>query len=638
MQCLSRCIVISKGAIRPPNSAERYALIHRYFTTLHFKPLTRPHTGALYGRAQIQASFSRIRTYSNAPKEDKLQHEKVHPTGKQEEPLQGANTHPLPPPPPSYENWSPFYRRLARALPQTIRRPTSEDLLKATDSFWARARIRFKWFTIRSFRRFGADDISAFLTWFLMSQTLWILVGTTTFFSVIFATLNSLRLQEYVARVLSDYFTQETGIQITFESAIVPKWKDSRLSFKNVSVSRNVPDADHSISTQESIVQLTLDSVDVTLSLLRWLEGKGLIQDAIVRGVRGSIDRRFLAHDPTLEPASFRHTYSQGSFHLTSLQLDDILVTMRQPYHRPFTISIFNASINNFRKQWLFYDLLSEADGVVGMYDGCLFSLHRPQMVDGHSRDDKAKMARFRIDGVNVSHLQSMSSSDESSSSSPISWIKSGKVDAVLDFRFPHDPSTDIDLPAILSELATNISTAAAGKKSETQLIKSDQKGRVLGQKELARPALAAPSSDEDVSPLKVSVDIDIRFRDVKAAVPLWKSDLSYSNSALIRPIVAFMNANRTLIPISCRLNKDLEDFDGSWTLWETGLMDDISLKVYDALAFHVAQNNINGRLKTVSLWSLQVTAATVINMIRNILDPAATQIRDIYLSEGAGY
>jgi distribution and morphology protein 31 len=132
-------------------------------------------------------------------------------------------------------------------------------------------------------------------------------------------------------------------------------------------------------------------------------------------------------------------------------------------------------------------------------------------------------------------------SSDDISPSSPISWIKSGKVDAVLDFRFPHDPSTEVDLPAILSEIATNISTAAVGNKTDTQIIKGDQKGRVLGQKELARPALAAPSSSDEASPLKVNVDIDLRFRDIKAAVPLWKSELSYSNSALIRPIVAFM-------------------------------------------------------------------------------------------------
>jgi mitochondrial distribution and morphology protein 31 len=97
-----------------------------------------------------------------------------------------------------------------------------------------------------------------------------------------------------VARALSDYLTQETGIHIAFESAIVPKWKDSRISFKNVSVSRNLPDEiDHMISSQESIVRLTIDSVDVTLSLLRWLEGRGIIQDAIIKGVRGEIGMNF---------------------------------------------------------------------------------------------------------------------------------------------------------------------------------------------------------------------------------------------------------------------------------------------------------------------------------------------------------
>jgi mitochondrial distribution and morphology protein 31 len=95
---------------------------------------------------------------------------------------------------------------------------------------------------------------------------------------------------EYVARMLSGYLTQETGIQINFESAIVPKWKDSRISFKKVSVSRNLPDeVDRTISSQESIVQFTIDSVDVTLSLLRWLEGNGIIQDAVIKGVRGEI-------------------------------------------------------------------------------------------------------------------------------------------------------------------------------------------------------------------------------------------------------------------------------------------------------------------------------------------------------------
>ena len=37
----------------------------------------------------------------------------------------------------------------------------------------------------------------------------------------------------------------------------------------------------------------------------------------------------------------------------------------------------------------------------------------------------------------------------------------------------------------------------------------------------------------------KLVIDIDLRFRDLKAAVPIWTSELSYSS--LIRPIVAFM-------------------------------------------------------------------------------------------------
>ena len=75
------------------------------------------------------------------------------------------------------ENYPKFFRRLALSLPH-LHRPTRDDFLSVATGFWARLRIRFKWFTIRSFRKFSVDDISAFVTWFLMSQTVWILVGT----------------------------------------------------------------------------------------------------------------------------------------------------------------------------------------------------------------------------------------------------------------------------------------------------------------------------------------------------------------------------------------------------------------------------------------------------------------------------
>ncbi len=75
------------------------------------------------------------------------------------------------------DSYPRFFRRLAMSLPH-LQRPTRDDFLRAADGFWQRARIRFRWLTIRSFRRYNADEIGAFFTWFLMSQTLWLFVGT----------------------------------------------------------------------------------------------------------------------------------------------------------------------------------------------------------------------------------------------------------------------------------------------------------------------------------------------------------------------------------------------------------------------------------------------------------------------------
>jgi len=255
-------------------------------------------------------------------------------------------------------------------------------------------------------------------------------------------------------------------------------------------------------------------------------------------------------------------------------------------------------------------------------------------------------MSRIRIDGVNIDHLQRATTTE-----GPISWITSGKVDAVLDIKFPRDPQDDIPFNDILGGIADAISTSLGsnGFPGDSAL------DRIPGQRELAKPPLTVPDNDtewhknhgvtgnhEEVEVAqrtekekdgpKVVIDIDLRFRDLKAAVPIFTSDLSYANNALIRPIVAFVNTNRTLIPIQCRVVKDLNDFDGSWTMWESGLMDEISLKIYDALAYHVTHTNMNRqRMKTVGLWSLQMTASAVLSALKNALDPVSAHLKDTY-------
>jgi hypothetical protein len=49
-----------------------------------------------------------------------------------------------------------------------------------------------------------------------------------------------------------------------------------------------------------------------------------------------------------------------------------------------------------------------------------------------------------------------------------------------------------------------------------------------------------------------------MKFNNLRASVPLQAEELSYANNALVRPIVAYMNANRTVIPLSVVFSMEL--------------------------------------------------------------------------------
>lgn len=88
-------------------------------------------------------------------------------------------------------------KNILRRLPAIthIHRPTKEELLAAATGFWSRLKVRFKWFSIRSVRPFNVDEIGAFFSWFLLGHVLWIVLGTTTFFSLAIFAVNTVFAQ-----------------------------------------------------------------------------------------------------------------------------------------------------------------------------------------------------------------------------------------------------------------------------------------------------------------------------------------------------------------------------------------------------------------------------------------------------------
>lgn len=49
-------------------------------------------------------------------------------------------------------------------------------------------------------------------------------------------------------------------------------------------------------------------------------------------------------------------------------------------------------------------------------------------------------------------------------------------------------------------------------------------------------------------------MDIDFRFKNTKANIPLQTPELTYLSNAMVRPIVAYINRNKTIVPIKCRV------------------------------------------------------------------------------------
>ncbi|KAJ3579744.1 hypothetical protein NPX13_g825 [Xylaria arbuscula] len=618
------------------------------------------------------------RVYRRA-KSSKSYNDKANTTGSQQK-KSASEPQPEPAKEPAAESSVSKYFHLP-SMPHLPHRPTKEEFLAAANGFWERLKVRFKWVSIRSMRPWNIDEWGAFVSWFLFGHLAWILVGTTTFFSLIIFSINTVVAQETLARWVGDYLTESAGLTVIFESAIVPRWKDGVISFHNVFVSRRPGQIKSSVSKGSSsnaaavaaaerdsekeppVVEeddgnytqfdVTLNTVNVTLSFVKWWNGKGLLKDVEIKGVRGVIDRTSVQWSGEhVDPLTYRHEHQPGDFEIDSFKMEDLLVTIHQPSgFRPFSVSIFSCELPQLRKQYLFYDFLS-ANHMSGSYDGSLFTIHPRQVhgvLPGQERssdplgepDAWKKHSRLRIDGLKIDHLNR-------GVEGPFGWIYEGNVDIVADVRFPHDD--DDSITKVMSDFYDRLEEAVTSnrylrildrpiRQKETAIVNEpsnmqDSNSNSSNMVHLVndQPAIYHEDDEPVSNPILLSadeepprylvMDLRIHLNDVKATVPVFTSDLSYVNQALVRPIVAYINAKRTYIPIGCRIVKRASDFDGSWSIFDCGLMDDASAEVYTAFARDVEdQQSRVRRLKKVGFWTLSLAIhALFMGMAGNVI------------------
>lgn len=475
-------------------------------------------------------------------------------------------------------------------------------------------KVHFKWLTIRSTRPFNADEIYALFSWILAAHVIWIIVGTTTFFSLTIFLINTVFAQETLAKWIGNYLTKSSGIKVVFESAVVPKWKDGVISFRKVFVSRRpgqgrakvskgsqisaaaaaaaiaqkeretTEGAEEEEDTNYTQFDISIDTVNVTLSFSKWVNGKGLLKDVEIKGIRGVVDRTSVhALEEYVDPRTYKHEHEPGDFELDSFKMEDLLVTIYQPDNfRPFSVSIYSCDLPQLRKQWLFYDFLS-ANMMSGSFDNSLFTIHPRQThnytgsqisnsLDTEDGRSWKKHNRIRIDGLNIDHLNR-------GYEGPFSWIYEGNVDIVADVMIPNE--NDDSIAKVMSDMYDRMEATV----SNTHKHFSDHEHGLEDTQKRNQEDSKETESDQDKR--FIIMDLRVHLNDVRAAVPIFTKDISYVNNALVRPIVAYINTKRTFIPVNCRVVKRAGEFDGSWTIYDSGLMDDLSREVCPPFSFN---------------------------------------------------
>merc|ERR1711939_1037266 len=148
-----------------------------------------------------------------------------------------------------------------------MHRPTKEELLAAATGFWSRLKVRFKWFSIR-------------------------------------------RPGQGKTKVRKGSSMSAAAEAAAERQAELGGRKDEEEE-----------------DTNYTQFDLTIGTVNVTLSFVKWWNGKGLLRDVEVKGVRGVVDRTSVHWSGEyVDPKTYRHEHHPGDFEIDSFKMEDLLV------------------------------------------------------------------------------------------------------------------------------------------------------------------------------------------------------------------------------------------------------------------------------------------------------------------------
>lgn len=498
-------------------------------------------------------------------------------------------------------------------------RMTKQTLLKEATGFYDRFKINTKWFLIRGNRPFSFDEISTMFSWLIISQILWVILGTTTFVSLVLFTFNTVFAKEmvgkFVGRTLNNYIE---GCDIEFRDALVPEWKKGCIKFTSVRV-KTTPDCDNSYLKFD----LRFNEIDITLSLKKWLVGHGLIEDLTVYGMHGNL---------SLDEANDRKLvdwFSNPTYHLGKVKLSDSSLTLNDSDQK-YRISIYNLDMNQLRFEWLVTDFFN-ANVVTGALNHSLFTIHKRQHKLAYLHDFEQdlspwkRITRFRLDRINVKDL----GLDKSDS---FNWVEDGSVEITADLMLPYiedevqefeddNKYMVLDLKFNFKDLRAKFPDQPPKLSNGETVISVDELKPIINYVNKKRGIFNSLSNVERMESNWESISpVLIKRRSSYPQTTVIPSTVSWPDSEdgeqINKEIIKYHDqpaTNSNSIILRCRVVKNVSELYNMALFRETGVYDLLAMELYIDLMKAVEEWEYKKKNDWVRLWGTTLASQLLI-------------------------
>lgn len=516
-------------------------------------------------------------------------------------------------------------------LQKNQERLNKKRMLSEATNFYDRFKINAKWLLIRNNRPFSAKEISTMFSWLLISQIAWIILGTTTFVSILLLIFNTVFAKEMVGKCIGKLLNAFLDdIDIKFEDALVPEWKKGCIRFNKVELktTEKVQDVAEGVDQNDDsnlAFQLKFHQIELTLSLKKWLFGHGAINDISVYGMRGTVKIDY-AYKQTPDKM-FIDWFSNKEYELGKVQLTDSCVDVYdKQLDMKYRVSIYNLAMPQLRFKWLLPDFFN-ADVATGALNHALFTIHKRQHKLVYLNDMEKdlsqwkRITRLRVDAINVKDLGL-------NKSNTFNWFEDGELEITADIMLPHeeaDPRSEGDQNKyMVFDLRFKFKNARARFPDEAPRLSSGEE--IISLEEL-KPLISfiniqngyfrSMASIENTNSVWNSSNVSIsKTRSypnvtVTPSAVQWTHDVDEVGSKG-QEIIRFHDQpqhNSNELVLRCRIAKNIQELKDKMMFQETGVYDTLSMELYVDLIRMVEEWEFNKKNDWMKLWGTTVAS-----------------------------